>query len=478
VGPMKDEALPEMKGGYFTPIGYNVPFPMKDVRSLPNLLVITTDQQSATAMSCAGNPYLQTPAMDSLARRGVRFPLTYSSNPICVPSRTSYMTGTMSHANGVTYNRHDHQFDTAAIPSLARFLREAGYDTGHFGKWHVPEPLENRAWSGFDTVGARRDNKVDFDVAAPCTDFITKERGGRPFLAFASFVNPHDICEFARILSEVPSELQNGDIPALPPDEQLPPVPENWEPPRNEPGVIREHYHTVPLAIYPTREWGGPEDIRWRRYLWAYYRMTELVDGHIMKILAALKKSGLEDNTLILFTSDHGDGGGCHHWSQKTLFYDSCSRVPMILQWPGKIREGQVAGDHLVNLGLDLFPTLFEAAGIPQPGHLRGVSLLPAAMGRDHGTPRPFVVSETNLHLAFGKPGPCDGRMLRSRRYKYIRFSQGANPEQFFDMEEDPFEQRSLVDVPERQDVLNEHRRLLDEWMRETGDSFPPYHSP
>lgn len=440
----------------------------------PNILVITTDQQSADALSCTGNPHLRTPAMDRIAAEGTRFERAYCANPICVPSRTSYMTGTMPHESGIDYNAHTHEplLDRERFPCLARFFRDAGYDTAHFGKWHIPAPIDDRAWSGFNTLDAVRDNEVDFDIVDPCLRFI-RERRDAPFFAFASFVNPHDICEYARILSEIPDRLKNGDIAEPPPLAQMPPLPPNWAPPADEPEAIRIQYqHPDTGRVYPSRSWGGPEDPRWRQYLWAYYRMTELVDQHIGQLLDGLDEAGMAEDTLIVLTSDHGDGMARHRWNQKTMFYDECARIPFIFRWPGHARAAAVDRSHLLNLGTDLFPTLFDAAGIEAPAHLKGLSALPAAQGRRDAPAHPFIIAQNNLQTRYGERAVSAGRMLRSPRYKYIRYNNGAHPEQLFDMEVDPLETRSLVESKAHRDVLAQHRQRLDSWTATNGDPF------
>jgi arylsulfatase A-like enzyme len=438
----------------------------------PNILVITTDQQAAIALGCTGNPHLKTPAMDRIARNGVRFEKAYASDPICVPSRTSYMTGTMPHENGVDYNGGEVPFAHERFPILASEFRDAGYDTGYFGKWHVPAPIHDQDWSGFNTLGAIRDNRVDFDIVAPCLEFIKKDREA-PFLAFASFVNPHDICEFARMLSDIPDELKNGPIPDLPPEDQLPPLPANWRAPEDEPEAVRDHYNLETTGkVYPTRNWGGAEDIRWRQYLWAYYRMVELVDRYVGELLDGLEAAGMAEDTLIVFTSDHGDGMARHQWNQKTIFYDEVARVPFIIAQPGQEPSCAVNTQHLVNLGTDLFPTIMDAAGIPKPERLSGLSALPAALGRADAPAHDFIVSENNLQPAWEKRGEACGRMVRTSRYKYVCYSEGGNPEQLFDMETDPLETRSLVSDPEYACILADHRARLTEYIRSTNDPF------
>ena len=437
----------------------------------PNVLVITTDQQWAGAMSCAGNPWLETPAMDGLARNGVQFELAYTPNPICVPARTSYMTGTIPHENGVITNLREEHVDLTE-PCLAKVFQDHGYDTGHVGKWHLPRPIEETDWSGFNYLAAVRNNRVDFDIPDACAEFLRKERD-EPFFLIASFVNPHDICQWARIYSGIDDDLPNGDVGEPPPPGECPPLRPNNAIPDGEPPVIREHQADENMAhAYPTRDW-DIDDGRWRQYLWGYYRMTELVDSYIGQVLDVVREIGEEENTIIVFTSDHGDGIGSHRWNQKTIFYDEISRIPFIVSWKGRTKPAARDARHLVNIGTDLFPTLFDLAGIEQPDGLRGLSAAPFALGEDDAPSHEYIVVENNHHSGFGSPTSVNGRMVRSARYKYIRYSEGEPAEQLFDMALDPGEMRDLTLDPEAGDVLEAHRRMLDEYITRTGDDFP-----
>jgi arylsulfatase A-like enzyme len=441
--------------------------------SRPNILLITTDQQWAGAMSCAGNPYVQTPAMDSLACNGVMFEAAYTPNPICVPARSSYMTGTPSHENGVTTNMKEHQVELTT-PCLAQVFRDNGYDTGYVGKWHVPRSIHDEAWSGFGYRAAIRNNAVDFDIPDACASFLTQKRDA-PFFLVASFVNPHDICEWGRRHSGIEDDLPNGEVGDPPPPEQCPPIRANHAIPEGEPAAVRQHQADEKMKrAYPTRNWAHKDD-RWRQYLWGYYRMVELVDKYIGEVLHTLRATGQEDNTVVVFTSDHGDGIGSHRWNQKTIFYDEISRVPFIISWKGCTRRCGRDRQHLVNLGTDLFPSLFDFAGIPKPAHLRGLSAAPAALGQRDAPRHQYIVSENNHHSGSGNPTTVHGRMLRSARYKYIRYNEGEPAEQLFDLELDPGETRDLTLVRETQDVINEHRRMLDAYIDETSDSFPRF---
>lgn len=429
----------------------------------PNILWIMTDQQCADSLSIAGNPDLSTPAMDSIAAAGVRFEKAYCTQPICVPSRTSMMTGKMPHETGVTFNleRMD-LYDR----SLGHVMTDAGYDTGYVGKWHIPEETSGD-WHGFEFMIEGSHEFNDQYVAAPVIDFITRPRN-KPFFAVASFVNPHDICEWARKLAHFGrgEELWNGIIPDAPPPGQCPELPSNFAIPENEPGIIRDHQTWLPGA-YPVRGWS--EDT-WRQYRWGHCRLTELADREIGKILAALRSSGLDQNTIIILVSDHGDGNGAHQWNQKNLLYDEPARVPLIVAGPGVQKPGRT-DEHLVSTGLDLFPTFCDYAGVPVSDDLRGLSLRPLVEGRS-GPTHDAVVVETDLHRRYGQSGGVFGRMLRTPRYKYVAYSEGELREQLFDMQNDPGEMNNLAVEPAYRSVLAEHRQMLAAKLQETDDFF------
>jgi arylsulfatase A-like enzyme len=193
-----------------------------------------------------------------------------------------------------------------------------------------------------------------------------------------------------------------------------------------------------------------------------------MVDARIGQVLTALGSAGLENNTLVVFSTDHGDCQGAHGWNQKTILFEEAARVPCILSWKGFTRPS--VSERLVNTGIDFLPTLCDYAGIPRPGGLPGISLK-----RPDDT-RQFVV--VSNHMVQGaeingrKPEP-QGRMLRSRRYKYTVYSEGERRESLVDLEEDPGEMRNLAGKPGSAQVLKEHRAMLAEWCRKYGDRFP-----
>ena len=431
----------------------------------PNILFIWTDQLTRSAMSHAGNIHLNTPAIDSLAREGVTFDCAYTSNPLCVPARTSWITAQMPHKTTVTFNSPKH---TIAVAPVSRLMKEAGYDTGYSGKWHIPHPAEDTAWHGFDFIRHAKANKTDPFVAGDSIEFITKPRN-KPFFLVSSFVDPHDICEWARMQSGIKDDFKNGSIPAPPPPEQCPPLPANFAIPEGEPEVIRQ-LQAGSIPTYPTVRW--PE-ANWRQYLWAYYRLIEKVDARIGEILKALKDSGQDENTVIIFSSDHGDGGGSHRWNQKTIFYEEIVGVPVIVRPPKCAHAGTRDKSNLVCMNTDFFPTVFDYAGIQKPEGLPGQSVRPLVERKANAKGHAYVVSQNDLAPISGRSGKVYGRMLRTSRYKYIRFSKGAHKEQLFDEMLDPGELNDLSISNTHLEVLQNHRKILDTWLLNEKDPFP-----
>ena len=181
-------------------------------------------------------------------------------------------------------------------------------------------------------------------------------------------------------------------------------------------------------------------DADWRQYRHAYYRLIEKVDAEIGRILAALQESGLAENTVVIFSSDHGDGLGAHRWNQKWALYEESVRVPFILKFGAHTSTGRVVTEPLVAASLDLFPTVCDFAGVTPPPNLLGRSLRPFIEGNPD-TWRDYVVTETCFSDGLG----THGRMLRTPRYKYVVYSWGKHREQLFDLTTDPGETINLA---------------------------------
>ncbi len=427
-------------------------------RQRPNILFIMTDQQHAGMMSCTGSRWLKTPAMDALARDGIRFEKAYCANPVCVPSRTSMATGVMSCRLGADNNGSGMKIKTLPPEvdgnSMGKIMKRAGYDTFYGGKVHMCRSLVPRE-AGYDEY--YRDERDRLPAA--CLEFIRRRRD-KPFFAVASFINPHDICfaHRARNGGNTHGVLALHKKASSLPLEELPPLPENYAIQQNEPAAIERHLS--PRAVTPAITMRKEYDERaWRVNRWIYHRLTEKVDRNIARILDGLKEAGLDNNTVVIFTSDHGNMDASHRLASKGLFYEESVGVPLIVRYPKGVPGGRTDRTHLVSTGLDILPTICDYAGVEQPEHLLGMSLRPLAEGKPVDKWRAYVASENHYT-----------RMIRSRKYKYCAFDDADSKESLVDMEKDPGETRNLVDDPNVQEVLDEHRALLADWSKLSGD--------
>jgi len=409
----------------------------------PNILLILTDQQHINTIAARGQTHVRTPALDYLAARGVSFGNSYCPDPICSPSRSSIFTGrTASEADVARNGRHIYR----GIPNLGEWFQEnSGYHTIYAGKWHLPRTYQDRI-EGFTVLPGGiggQGNVGDTSVSRACEGYLRNYSGRQPFLLTASFMQPHDICEWLRLNMENQPKLRYPELAA-----ELPPLPENFAYEALEPQVIQQRR----LGNEPAKgEWRREH---WRYYLWSYYRHIEMVDGEIGRILDALEDTGRLDETVILFTADHGEGLAHHQMVRKSSSYDEAAKVPFVISWPGHFPAGRHDAATLVN-GIDIVPTLCDCAGIAPPPKMRGRSLRPEIEGRAGNAPG-YTVVEIPVNI---------GRVVRTPRFKFATYS-GDTVEQLFDMESDPGETTNLAIRADHAATLADHKRLLLEWEK------------
>lgn len=426
----------------------------------PNVLVIVTDQQSATMLGCAGNEWVKTPAMDSLMTKGMRFERAYATNPVCMPSRFSLLTGFYPSAIGVRFNSESSKRTEEFVnETLGWAFRRAGYETVYGGKVHLHGAMGRINKCGFDVLtGDQRD-----ELADKCAEFLGQKHE-KPFLLYASFINPHDICyqglfangDMQHALNRIEGKKLR-EAEKFPEgvgqkefyDKYCPPLPVNHEVGDDEPEAIKFSVKQRPFKKFMRDNWGGEE---WRLHRWAYAKLTEIVDKQIGRVLDALRQSGLEDNTIVVFTSDHGDMDSAHKLEHKSMTYEESARIPMLVQYRPVTKGGHVDRENLVSNGLDLFPTLCDLAGIKMPKKLPGRSLMPLLSGEKSVDWRKYLMIETEF--GWGVVGD---------RYKYTLYDKVGAEETLFDIRADAGEMRNLAGIKEYEGVLKRMRIALRE---------------
>jgi arylsulfatase len=451
----------------------------------PNILLITTDQQRGDALGIDGNPALRTPVLDGLARSGVWFSNAYSEAPVCVPMRSCWMTGRHPLSLGQNRWRGDPFTRGEILPDA---LSASGYTTGVFGKRHfspVREPY------GFDEMlihesgrmGADREfdddylaylrNETDWggysrghgvgnnDVyAAPSVipepehisswtaresvKFIERhvtDREDQPFFCWCSFNKPHSPYDPPRPYDAM-YRPQDVPAPALMPNGVADELPVNQR------RISNYTWQTI-----------GVEQMR--ASLACYYGLITHIDVCVGRLVQALTRLGLRDDTIIAFTSDHGDMMGDHNQYFKTTFYEGSARVPYLFYLPASVRDEQgvqLTGQASAPVGVSsLMPTLLDLAGVPKPATADGDSLVDAMRGGD--APNGGEVAAAYALLPEGA-GPAHSAMLRWERYKYI-FWQPGDQGQLFDVDADPGELNDLAAQPAYRGMAAEaHARL------------------
>lgn len=413
----------------------------------PNIIYIMTDQQTATAMSCAGNADLHTPNMDKLAARGVRFTNAYCALPLSGPSRAAMFTGHTPAEIGMAENEIPMP-DSLRTRTLGTLVQQAGYETAYAGKWHVnTNSLPEKHAFGFENLHGHN----DFGLAEAAVAFLQRNHR-KPFFLVASFDNPHNICEYARKQNTPFATIEE---PAL---EDCPNLPANFCIAPYDADVLA-YERSRSYRLYPTQSY-TPDD--WRRYLNAYYRLVETVDAEIGKIVAEIERQNLWKNTVIIFTSDHGDGAAAHQWNQKTVLYEEVANVPFIVCLPRGKHAGKVL-PQLVNNGTDLLPSICDWTGARVPKEVQGVSFRSVAESGDAQKPhQPYVVTET----LFAQTGGTCGWLVRTPQYKYVLYEAGKNREMLYDMENDRGEMRNLAIEGRYREIVKQHREMLREWMQ------------
>lgn len=423
----------------------------------PNIILIMTDQHQAEALSIVGNKNLKTPNLDQLAESGMLFNNSYVTFPLCTPSRSSIFTGKMPHTIGVNSNEKGDNVMNSVEKEyiLAKKLQQAGYSCAYGGKWHAHEASMVEG-NGFEMIAPMG----DVGLAEKSIAYLKSKKDSKnPFFLTVSFDNPHNICEWARN-----EPLPYGNIEPVA-TKFTPELPINHKQSDDFPEVL-QFEQSINKKVYPTANY---TDEDWRQYRYTYYRLVEKVDAEIGKILNAIDDLDLRKNTLIIFTSDHGDGNASHGWNQKTALIQESIKVPFIASFEGEIKKNQ-QNNTLVSNGLDLYPTICAYANIAKSTYLTGENLKPIFESKTNDLERDFIVVETKFdgEQAYGTAG----RAIIAKRYKYVLYNWGGNREQLFDLQNDPYELVNLALDTSNLKIVDGFRLKLYTWCKTTNDAF------
>ena len=450
----------------------------------PNILWFTTDQQRFDTIGALGNPHVKTTVMDELVAGGTTFTHAFCQSPICTPSRSSFLTG--MYPSSLRQNRNGNEVFNSDAPLVTKLIADAGYVCGNVGKLHLAsghDGIETRADDGytvFDYSHAPRDNS-GYDYA----DWVRTQGASVDALSDSPEGIPADLHQTTWCANRAIDFIQgHQDDPWLltvnpyyphppfdPPksyrdryDPDLLPGPHfrpsdleqqaalaaiDFQTRARSPEVVGEVAEDEQMTPYGrVSAVGLHEDMR--RIQAAYYAMIELVDDQLGRILRALDATGQRENTLVLFTSDHGEALGDHGLVLKgARFYEGLVRVPLIFNAAGQVTAG-VQSSALVEL-TDLAPTLLDFLGLSVPDAMQGKSLAPILTGTgDANHHREHVRSE--YIDAVDLPDATSATMFRTERYKLVRYHNHGLGE-LYDLSVDPWEHDNLWDLPEHRDV-------------------------
>lgn len=455
----------------------------------PNLLLLWTDEQRPDTMRCYGNEIIRTPHLDRLAETSFVFDHAYCTQPVCTPSRASILTGLWPHTHRCTKNNTPLPKD---YPTLAEML--SGYHSAYYGKWHLGDEIVAQRgfteWKSFEDGAYRpffsrpellelrsdyhhylsalgyppletapdgaavysrdqaamlpaRHTKAGF-LGREAAAFISRQPEDRPWFLSVNFLEPH--MPFFGPLNDMydPEEIPVGPAFARPPS----------------PDMAEKKCRTA--ARYREKGFGGlplVTEAHWRRMRANYYGLVSLVDDSIGRILDALDRSGQAENTIVVFTSDHGDMMGDHACLAKNLTYEQSVGIPLLIRAPGlgalpKRIPGYVSQ-------IDLVPTLLELVGQPAPPHLQGRSLRPVLEGRE-------TLSSNDVFIEWNNGDTW--RTIISRDGWKLNLSPTDRCE-LLDLNTDPFELRNLFSDPGCRSRVRDLANRLQAWQKQTGDT-------
>jgi len=447
---------------------------------LPNILLLHVDQQRYDCLGFTGHPQVNTPNLDRLRSQGMSFTNAFTPCPLCCPARQTLLSGVMPEVHGGLWN-----YDSQTIPGLSSeqptwtaLLKKQGYQMAYFGKWHV-SPEHDPTVFGYDSYqpqagwlspnrikrydlpdnpvwphtgyvdGSKINDTLTHKLAANACESIEscameREKHGRPWHVRFDLSEPHLPC-----------------IPAEPFASMYKPEDmKEWHNFRdsfdNKPFIQRQQ-----LKNWCIEEWGWEE---WSVYVALYFGIISQVDDAVGRVLDALKATGQSENTIVIYTTDHGDAAGSHGMIDKHyVMYEEEVHVPLLVCWPDQVAANSTCEDFVSN-GLDLGPTLLEACGVEIPETFQGKSFLPQLRGNEAEAGWPVAFSTYNGQQF----GLYNMRMIRDKRYKYVW--NPTDVDEFYDLQEDPAELVNLAGSEVDKQLGSDYRKKLGELFASLDD--------
>lgn len=427
----------------------------------PNILWITAEGVPLAALGCYGSRLISTPHIDRIASEGMRFNNSFVTNALCAPSRATLLTGKYDHLNGMVSNPGDTTGGVTASSvfdesqeTLPKILKRNGYQTGVVGKWHLPA----------------NPGRVGFDY------YVYKNGAGGPYYDPDHYLRNRtlgsDVTEEAHIPGYITDNVVDLTIEGIRKFDkpffmavQFFNAHRPFDPPHQyehlfdgvripEPGTFYDDYSCRAAAAREARmriaempDFDPPADLTERqRKQWNYHQfMARFLstlrsqDDNVGRLLEFLDQSGLAENTIVIYTGDHGFFLGDHGWFDKRFMYEQAIRVPWMIRYPGHVKPGTVSDDWVVNI--DNAPTVLDLLGLPTPSDMQGRSIAPLFSG---GAPADWQKSYYYHYYEFAPPHwvfPHYG--IRTQRHKLIYYYT-VNEWELFDLEKDPDEMENL----------------------------------
>jgi len=439
------------------------------VNAQPNILFVLVDDMRWDEYGKAGHAYIKTPNIDRVAAEGIMFLNAFCATPLCSPSRANFLTGQYAHTNGITDNTardaQSHQ-----LPTFPRALDAAGYHTAFFGKWHMgnddsPRPGFDH-WVAMQGQGEAIDPPLNIDgerkkFSGYVTDILTdqalefiRQNQNAPFLVYLSHKALHP-----NLLQRNDGSIVNiGEGGFIPADRHkgmygsavFKRRPNYGIVPADKPALMRK-IGELPLL--------GPATATSEQTIRERSEMLMAVDESLGKIMDLLASLGQLDNTIVVFTSDHGYWYGEHGLNdERRLAYEESIRIPLLIRYPKTIKPGSTSG--LMVQSIDLAPTLLEMTSTPTTNRFDGISLVPIFNGRMREW-RTSLFVEYYSDTVFPRIYKMGYKAVRTERYKYIRFEELEGMDELYDLQKDPYEMKNLVQSRDAAPVLSNMQKLL-----------------